>query len=114
MTDNKEVLQSVKEWMVTIFIVLFLVVGFALSVFTKEYKATRKTNKLEVGDRFKVEFVSDNPYEDHIIFGGTITAKHGNYIQYVNEKGDTVSTNIRDAYRFPKMFTVTVYKNKEK
>ena len=107
-------MEKIKEWIVPAFIVMFLLIGFTISNFTKDCSATRKINKLEVGDKFNVEFITENPYENNIVFGGTIIAKHGNYIQYVNEKGDTASTNIRDAYRYPKMFKVTVTKSQQK
>ena len=69
---------------------------------------TVKTNKLHVGDTFHVESYQKDPFKQANVFGGAIINKKGPYIQYIDDYGDTCSTNIRDAYLFPKTFKMTV------
>ena len=100
------------EWVipsVLVFLILTSVFGY---IGAKQLNATRKANRIEVGDTFKVEYVTDNPFEDCFKFGGRIIDKKGNYILYVTPKGDTCTVNIREPYTMPKIFKVTVYKNK--
>ena len=104
--------KEIMEWVIPgvfVFLILTSVFGY---IGAKNLNATRKSNRIEVGDTFKVEYVTDNPYEDSFIFGGRIIDKKSNYILYVTSKGDTCTTNIRDPYTLPKFFKVTVYKNK--
>lgn len=103
-------MEEFKTWIITIIVFLSIICGTVIFCMSKEFSATRKVEKLCVGDKFRVEYISNNPYEDKTIIGGTIIDKHGNYIQYVDKKGDTMSTNIRDAYLFPKFVNVIVEK----
>lgn len=89
-------------------LVILSVFGFFI---VKELRATAKTNKIEIGDKFSVKVVSANPYDNDVLFCGTVINKSGNYIQYIDENGDTSSTNIRDYYLFPRMTEVVVYKH---
>lgn len=106
----KELGEAIRNWIATAIIVFLILFGTIVYLGIKEVTATAKVKNIEPGDKFKVEYITENPYENNIIFGGTVISRQGNYIQYVNLKGDTTSTNIRDAYLFPKRFNVTVTK----
>ena len=76
------------------------VVVIALTILFVEVKSIRaniQVGKIEVGDTFKVTMHSQNPFEEHLVFGGRIIDKCGNYVKYVDFDGDTASTNIRDS-----------------
>jgi len=106
----KELFEAIRNWIITAIIVFLILFGVIVYLGIKEVSPTIKTNKIEVGDTFKVEYVTENPYENNIIFEGKVISKYGNYIQYVNFDGDTTSMNIRDAYKHPKIFTVEIKK----
>ena len=58
--------------------------------------SNREMEQIEVGDRFEVEYkLDENPFIKPIKFGGTIIAKEGDYIQYIEDNGDTSSCNYR-------------------
>lgn len=110
---NMKELINLKNFVKSLFIttvVIFLTIFIYIGV--KEISATMKVKQIEIGDKFKVEYLTENPYENSIVFGGTVISKKGNYIQYVNSKGDTTSTNIRDMYKFPKTFRIVIIKQK--
>ena len=113
-------METIKErgfqhWMAPCIITITIVMSVFGFFLWKDLSATIKTNRLQVGDVFSVRVRNDNPYRNDILFSGVIISKSGDYIQYIEPDGDTSSTNIRDAYRFPKTFEVVVYdKQKEK
>lgn len=92
--------------MAVIFPIIFIYFGVT------EISSKMKVKRIEIGDKFNVECLTENPYENSIVFGGTVISKKGNYIQYVDSNGDTTSTNIRDVYRFPKTFRIVIIKQK--
>ena len=102
--------EAIRNWIATAIIVFLILLGMFIYAGIKEVTTTAKVKNIEPGDSFKVEYVTENPYENNIIFGGTVISRHGNYIQYVNLRGDTTSTNIRDVYRHPKIFRIEVKK----
>lgn len=97
-------------WFVTLAVIITTFFCVTITHYVKEYAVTRKVKELSVGDTFTVRYVSENPYEDDMLFGGVIVAKSGNYIRYATFGGDTTSTNIRDVYRFPETFKITITK----
>lgn len=105
--------KAIRDLIITAGIVILILFGVVVYFSVKEITPTRKVRQLEPGDTFKVECVTENPYDNQILFGGTIISKNGNYIQYVNKYGDTTSTNIRDVYASPKVFKITVTKPNE-
>ena len=111
MGTNKDVLNG---WIVSLGITVAVVVG-AFGFFAyRELHATVKARRIEVGDTFSVHWVNENPYDEDFMFGGTVIATNGVYIQYVDDDGDTLSTNIRDCYLFKNSCTVVVSKEKRK
>ena len=111
MPDKKTIFN---EWLLPLFVTISIIAG-AVGVFVyHELQATVKAKRLDVGDIFNVRMKSKNPYSEDFVFGGTITATNGVYIQYVTSNGDTASTNIRDCYLFPRFTEVVVTKKQEK
>ena len=100
-----------KGWIIPIAMVVVLVLSTWGFLAYREIRATVRTNRIEAGDRFEVRHVSRNPYENDIVFSGTVIERSGSYILYVSdERGDTLSTNIRDCYLFPKVTEVKLIK----
>lgn len=100
-----------KGWIIPIAMVVVLVLSTWGFLAYREIRATVRTNRIEAGDRFEVRLVSRNPYENDIVFSGTVIERSGSYILYVSdERGDTLSTNIRDCYLFPKVTEVKLIK----
>ena len=99
------------RWIITttICMILILLVFGVLSI--KEIRATKNVNNIKIGDTFKVKVMHEDPFREDIIFEGVVIDKHGNYIKYINEKGDTSSTNARDWFLFPKTCEATIEKN---
>lgn len=95
------------EWLIAIgiFILMNLIV-FGLSI--KEIQATKNVNNIKIGDTFKVKVINKDPFREDIVFEGIVIDKHGNYIKYINENGDTSSTNARDWFLFPKTIEATI------
>lgn len=95
------------EWLIAIgiFILMNLIV-FGLSI--KEIQATKNINNIKIGDTFKVKVINKDPFREDIVFEGIVIDKHGNYIKYINENGDTSSTNARDWFLFPKTIEATI------
>ena len=102
------------EWLLPLLVTISILAGAAGVFAYHELQATVKAKRIEVGDDFCVRMKSKNPYSEEFVFGGTITATNGVYIQYVTDDGDTASTNIRDCYLFPKFTEVVVTKKQEK
>jgi hypothetical protein len=98
---------------ISLFAIGLLLFSPFIFIVTREMKATIKTNKLQTGDTFKVVSKYKDPFKDPYIFGGKIIAKQGEYIQYVNDYGDTCSMNIHTYYLRPKVDSVIVMKSFE-
>ena len=114
MAKNKSELGfKLSGWVVSILITSLVIAAFVAFFAQRELRATLKSRKIQVGDVFSVHMVSNNPYADDLMFGGTVTATNGVYLQYVTDDGDTMSTNIRDCYLFPNTCRVVVVR-KEK
>lgn len=99
------------EWYITIGIVILIILIVFGLLSIKEIRATKNVNNIKIGDTFKVKIMHEDPFREDIIFEGVVIDKHGNYIKYINENGDTSSTNARDWFRFPKTVEATIEKN---
>jgi len=97
-----------KNWIVTFIIVVIIVFVLSGIMFFQEINATVKSNKVKVGDTFMIKANSRNPYDENYLIKGKIIDKCGSYVLYVNEKGDTLSTNIRDAFLFPQTIEIKI------
>lgn len=89
-------------------VAMAIIAGTVAWVCVKSFSATKRSEEIHPGVEFSVEYVSDNPFEENIVFGGECIDRKGNYIKYVTPDGDTCSTNIKDVYEYPKMFKVSV------
>lgn len=109
----EELGEAIRSWIITSIVVFVVLFGVFIYAGVKEISTTVRSKNIEPGDSFRVECVTENPYDNNVIFGGTVISRHGNYVQYVNFNGDTTSTNIRDVYKYPKTFRVKVDKKQK-
>lgn len=62
-----------------------------LSAFTGCPKEEKKVIELKVGQTWKYRYNADNPYEKSPMLFRTIIDVEGEYVQYVQDGGDTLS-----------------------
>ena len=59
-----------------------------------------KVNKIDKGMLFVRTIKVDDPFTDPFVTYGKVIAKDGNYVQYVNDRGDTASFNAYLAFKY--------------
>lgn len=66
--------------------------------------------QLTPGDTIEVEMKSSDPFQKSFIVYGVVSAvdKIGKYVQYVNERGDTTSTDLRTSIMLRAHYKVTI------